>query len=182
MWKAWFHWCSARRNHLFYLISKPILADISTHCSNVCMGNKGNFHSLVFNISIHTLIQPYAVKLEEALQNMNLCVCPAGVSYGEITWTKEMTEVAVVCGSTRQKSWLVVNALYGDSHRDAHYSFSRRISAISFLRVTEPCSVGPNPAVMLWCGIVSLQKWHQFFEEVTEKAPNHTTWQYNWML
>lgn len=68
---------------IIYLISKNIV--ISALAAVMCMENKRkHFQAVVFRISTHTLIQPYAGKLEEALPNTNPCVCPAGVSDREI--------------------------------------------------------------------------------------------------
>jgi len=50
------------------------------------MGKKRKlFQSVVATTSSNTLIKPYSVKLEEALQNTEPLVCPAGVSCGGIT-------------------------------------------------------------------------------------------------
>lgn len=181
-------WLNAKRNVIglisltfskeesFTWSQKTYLA-ISALAAVMCMENKRkHFQAVVFRVSTHTLIQPYAVKLEETLPNTIPCVCPAGVSDREITWTKEAWPWrSLKCAVVPGKILAGCKCSLWGSQRDAHYSFSIRISAVSFLRVTEPCSVGPNLAAMLWCGIVSLQKWHQFFEEVTETAPNYAS-------
>lgn len=40
----------------------------------------------------------------------------------------------------------------------AHYSFYTGFLVCLFLELEIPV-VGPSPSVMLWCGVVSLQKW-----------------------
>lgn len=46
------------------------------------------FQSVVLSISTNTVKQPEAVKLEEALQNTDPHLCPAGISYRGIASTK----------------------------------------------------------------------------------------------
>ena len=69
------------------------------------MGKKRKlFQSVVATTSSNTLIKPYSVKLEEALQNTEPLVCPAGVSCGGITWRKAWPWRSPMCEIfTRQK-------------------------------------------------------------------------------
>lgn len=73
-----------------------------------------HFQAVVVSTFTNTLIQPDAAKLEEALQNTDPHVCPAGVSYRGMAWTKAWPWRSLTCDILHQaKSWQVVHARYG---------------------------------------------------------------------
>lgn len=55
------------------------------------------FQSVVLSISTNTVKQPEAVKLEEALQNTDPHLCPAGISYRGIASTKAWLWRSLTC-------------------------------------------------------------------------------------
>lgn len=144
------HWFrSSRRNHLLYWISKHILTDIGTCCNNVC-GKEEEMLSGCWCYYIHQY------------SNTAKC-CKVWGSFPE----HEPPCMFLIKESLEQRHehgghWLVWNFAPGKilagcayslrhSQGDARYSFSIRISAVSLLRVGEPCS-GPQPCrhALVW--------------------------------
>lgn len=123
--------------------------DISVLDSIIYMEKKRkHFRSVIVSTSTK-ILQPQAVKLEEDLQNTpcpSVSSCFLQRSHLNKCMTLEVTDMwnfasgKILAGCSLQCSW-----------GEAHYSFSIRISAISLLKVGEPCN-GPQPSrhALVW--------------------------------